>query len=89
MMLKKVHFRTQEFTQEKWKKILIYKTAQIILLKKVFYSLIVVSHIYRVRANQYVSIAEISAGDIIAISGLKNTKAGDTLIENGSKRFVL
>jgi translation elongation factor EF-G len=33
-----------------------------------------------VRANQYVSIAEISAGDIVAISGLKNTKAGDTLI---------
>ncbi len=30
-----------------------------------------ISHIYRVRANQYVPIHEISAGDIVAISGLK------------------
>lgn len=27
--------------------------------------------IYRVRANQYVPVSEISAGDIVAISGLK------------------
>jgi translation elongation factor EF-G len=30
-----------------------------------------VTNIYRVRANQYVPVAEISAGDIVAIAGLR------------------
>ena len=30
-----------------------------------------VGHIYRVRANQYVPINQIAAGDIVAISGFK------------------
>jgi elongation factor G len=38
-----------------------------------------ISNIYRVRANQYVAVNSVSAGDIVAISGLKDTKAGDTL----------
>ena len=29
------------------------------------------SNIYRVRANQYAPVTEISAGDIVAIAGLK------------------
>ena len=32
------------------------------------------SLIYRVRANEYVSVDEITAGDIMAISGLKLKK---------------
>lgn len=31
-------------------------------------------HLYRVRANSYVNLTEVSAGDIAAISGLKFTK---------------
>jgi len=39
-----------------------------------------IGHIYRVRANQYVSVNHIHTGDIVAISGLRDTKAGQTLI---------
>ena len=38
-----------------------------------------VAKILRVRANQYVPINELNAGDIVALSGLKETEAGDTL----------
>lgn len=48
-----------------------------------------IGHIYRVRANQYVPVQHIHTGDIVAISGLKETKAGQTLIEYGSKKFCL
>lgn len=34
----------------------------------------------RVRADEYVDVPEIQEGDIVAISGLKTTKSGDTLI---------
>lgn len=47
------------------------------------------SNIYRVRANQYIPIADISAGDIVAIAGLKETRAGETLTETGDSQFVL
>jgi translation elongation factor EF-G len=48
-----------------------------------------VSNIYRVRANQYVPVVEITAGDIVAIAGLKETRAGETLTEGGDTQFVL
>lgn len=38
-----------------------------------------IGSIYRVRANQYVPVSSVSAGDIIAISGFKDIKAGDTI----------
>lgn len=48
-----------------------------------------IGHIYRVRANQYVPVNHIFTGDIVAISGLRDTKAGQTLIEYGSRKFCL
>lgn len=51
--------------------------------KKVKQYLILVGQVLRVRANQYVQIQEISAGDIVALSGLEQTSAGDTLTANG------
>jgi len=48
-----------------------------------------VANIYRVRANQYVPVAEVSAGDIVAIAGFKETRAGETLVEIGDTKFIL
>lgn len=33
----------------------------------------------RVRADEYVEVDEIKAGDIVAVSGLKLTRSGDTV----------
>ncbi len=41
------------------------------------------------RANQYVPINEAVAGDIVAIAGLRETRAGDTLTDPGDGRFQL
>ena len=41
------------------------------------------------RANQYVPVSEVSAGDIVAISGFAETKAGDTLTDPGDGDFQL
>ncbi|KAL4428899.1 hypothetical protein ABPG74_001386 [Tetrahymena malaccensis] len=46
--------------------------------------------LWRVRADNYVQINEIAAGDIAAISGLKYTKSGDTLVDSkDNERFIL
>mmetsp|Transcript_16313 Transcript_16313/g.13981 ORF Transcript_16313/g.13981 Transcript_16313/m.13981 type:complete len:189 (+) Transcript_16313:1177-1743(+) len=39
------------------------------------------SAILRVRANNYANVRECSAGDIVALAGLKITASGDTLID--------
>lgn len=49
----------------------------------------IVQYIYRVRANQYVAINEVSSGDIVAIAGFTNTQAGSTLTLQGDEKFVL
>lgn len=41
------------------------------------------------RANQYVPVNEVSAGDIVAVAGFSETKAGDTLTDSGDSQFVL
>ena len=41
------------------------------------------------RANQYVPLNEVSAGDIVAVGGLEETRAGETLAELGDNEFVL
>jgi elongation factor G len=41
-----------------------------------------IQFLYRVRADKYVSVNEVFAGDIIAVSGLKGSGAGDTLINS-------
>ena len=43
----------------------------------------------RVRANQYISIPEVSSGDIVALSGLKDVVAGETLIGDSNEEFIL
>ena len=48
-----------------------------------------VGNIFRVRANQYVSVGEATAGDIVAVGGLQETRAGETLTETGDSDFVL
>lgn len=48
-----------------------------------------VQFLYRVRADQYVLVNEVYAGDIVAIAGLKHSAAGDTLINVQDERFVL
>lgn len=48
-----------------------------------------VQFLYRVRADQYVLVNEVNAGDIVAVAGLKNSTAGDTLINIQDERFVL
>ncbi|KAL4460614.1 hypothetical protein ABPG72_002901 [Tetrahymena utriculariae] len=46
--------------------------------------------LWRVRADNYIQINEIVAGDIAAISGLKYTKSGDTLVDSkDNDRFIL
>jgi len=42
-----------------------------------------------VRADQYVLVNEVYAGDIVAVAGLKHSAAGDTLIHVQDERFVL
>ena len=44
---------------------------------------------YRVRADKYVPVTEVFAGDIIAVNGLKQSGAGDTLINVNEPRFIL
>lgn len=48
-----------------------------------------VQFLYRVRADKYVNVNEVYAGDIIAVSGLKSSAAGDTLINMHDPRFIL
>lgn len=48
-----------------------------------------IQFLYRVRADRYVNVNEVFAGDIIAVSGLKNSGAGDTLINMNDPRFLL
>lgn len=49
-----------------------------------------INNLYRVRANQYVVVSEITMGDIAAVTGLKNTQSGDTIIAgNDLEMFVL
>lgn len=40
-------------------------------MRKVHITLNIVEQVLRVRANHYVPIKEISAGDIVALSGMK------------------
>jgi len=48
------------------------------------------TNLFRVRASDYVSINEITCGDIAAIAGLKHTQSGDTLICTDDKeKFIL
>jgi translation elongation factor EF-G len=42
----------------------------------------------RVRANLYVPIEKTGAGDIVALTGLNKTEAGDTLIAE-TDNFIL
>lgn len=76
-------------TQASSKKAAISTTPHEESSKKVQFYSYTVSNIYRVRANQYIPVADISAGDIVAISGLKETRAGETLTETGDSQFVL
>lgn len=41
------------------------------------------------RADKYVLVQEVYAGDIVAVAGLKGSTAGDTLINTNDERFVL
>lgn len=41
------------------------------------------------RANQYAAVSEVSAGDIVAIAGFKETRAGETLTNIGEGQFQL
>jgi len=56
MILKKDLYSIQEFIRDKLKKQRTCKILPVIYHKKVNYFLFIVGHIYRVRANQYVSI---------------------------------
>ena len=48
-----------------------------------------IQFLYRVRADKYVSVNEGFAGAIIAVSGLKSSGAGDTLVNSNETRFLL
>lgn len=48
-----------------------------------------IQFLYRVRADKYVNVNEVFAGDIIAVAGLKSSSAGDTLINMNDSRFLL
>ena len=47
-------------------------------------------NIFRVRGEEYVQVATVSAGDIVALQGIKHSKAGDTLLDSkDNSRFTL
>lgn len=89
MTWKKVHSTTLVFMRVRSPKELTSSTTTKNPQKKVRIWLFVVGQILRVRANQYVPINEVSAGDIIAFAGLKESGAGDTLSTSPDDDFIL
>eukprot|EP01017_Pseudomicrothorax_dubius_P028950 TRINITY_DN3485_c0_g2_i3.p1 TRINITY_DN3485_c0_g2~~TRINITY_DN3485_c0_g2_i3.p1 ORF type:complete len:627 (+),score=218.06 TRINITY_DN3485_c0_g2_i3:30-1910(+) len=41
-----------------------------------------VLQLFRVRASSYVNVSEVTCGDIVALSGLKHSTTGDTLVDS-------
>ena len=71
MIYKRDHQPLQGYIQAHSPKVLIYTTQIKNLWKKVNVLSYKVNRILRVRANQYVPIQEVTAGDIVAFSGFK------------------
>lgn len=47
------------------------------------------TQMFRARANEYVSVNELHAGDIAVLSGLKLTSSGDTLIDSKDEEKIV
>jgi elongation factor G len=47
------------------------------------------AHLMRVQADDYKSVERISFGDIVALTGLKSTRSGDTLLSYGDERDLV